>query len=189
MSAASTATPAMIRVQLPDGSTREVPQGTTPHDIATAISPRLAAVVVVARIRPLAGLDINLAEGGEDNAPADPKDSPETMYGAGDPQAEKLVDLSTPLTEDVELTLLKEAGRSLPQSPPPLHRPRHGHRHPRALPRNQAGPRPRHRLRLLLRRLPRDPLLRARSSRHRSPAWPKSSPATTLSSASPNPAS
>jgi threonyl-tRNA synthetase len=30
------------------------------------------------------------------------------MYGAGDPQAEKIVDLTTPLTEDVELWLLKE---------------------------------------------------------------------------------
>ncbi len=109
MSALSTETPPMIRVQLPDGSIREVHQGTTPRDIATAISPRLAAAVVVARIRPLAGLDINLSEGGEDDAPPDPKDDTETMYGAGDPQAQKLVDLATPLTEDVELTLLKEA--------------------------------------------------------------------------------
>jgi threonyl-tRNA synthetase len=93
-----------IRVQLPDGSVREVPGGTTPLDIATAISPRLASVVVVARIKPLAGLDINQPEGGEDDAP----ESAETMYGAGDPQAEKIVDLTAPLTEDVELWLLKE---------------------------------------------------------------------------------
>ena len=102
-----------IRVQLPDGTVREVEQGTTPRDIATAISPRLAAAVVVARIRPLAGLDINLSEGGEDDAPPDPASSAEAMYGPEDPhlnpQAEKLVDLATPLTEDVELTLLKEA--------------------------------------------------------------------------------
>ena len=71
----------MIRVQLPDGSVREVANGTTPLEIATAISPRLAAAVVVAKVRPLAGLDINLAEGGEDDAP----ESAETMYGAGDP--------------------------------------------------------------------------------------------------------
>jgi threonyl-tRNA synthetase len=93
-----------IRVQLPDGSVREVAQGTTPLEIATTISPRLAAVVVVAKIRPLAGLDINQPEGGTDDAP----ESAERMYGAGDPQAEKIVDLSTPLTEDVELWLLKE---------------------------------------------------------------------------------
>ena len=97
-----------MRVQLPDGSVREVPQGTTPLEIAESISPRLAQAVVVARVRPMAGLDINLAEGGEDDAPPDDTQSAETMYGAGDPQAEKLVDLTTPLTEDVELTLLKE---------------------------------------------------------------------------------
>jgi threonyl-tRNA synthetase len=101
-----------IRVQLPDGSVREVLSGTTPLDIATAISPRLAAAVVVARIRPMAGLDINQSEGGQDDAPAAAPDSgssaPETMYGKDDPEAEKIVDLTTPLTEDVELWLLKE---------------------------------------------------------------------------------
>ncbi len=43
-----------IRVQLPDGSVREVARGTTPLQIAEAISPRLASAVVVARVRPLA---------------------------------------------------------------------------------------------------------------------------------------
>ena len=94
----------MIRVQLPDGAVREVAQGTTPLDIANVISPRLAAVVVVAKVKPLAGLDINQSEGGTDDAP----DSAESIYGAGDPQAEKIIDLTTPLTEDVELWLLKE---------------------------------------------------------------------------------
>ena len=96
----------MIRVQLPDGSVRQVPSGTTPLDIATAISPRLAAAVVVARIKPTVGLDINLAEGGVDDAPAD---SAEAMYDPTvDHTSEKIVDLATPLTEDVELWLLKE---------------------------------------------------------------------------------
>jgi threonyl-tRNA synthetase len=99
---------ANIRVQLPDGSIREVPSGTTPLDIATAISPRLAAVVVVAKIKPLAGLDINQAEGGTDDAPQSEVSSADAMYGAGDPAAEKLVDLTTPLTEDMALWLLKE---------------------------------------------------------------------------------
>ena len=98
----------MIRVQLPDGNIREVPKGTTPLGIATAISPRLAAVVVVAKIKPMAGLDINQAEGGIDDTPDPAPDSDQTMYGAGGPEAEKIVDLSTPLTEDVELWLLKE---------------------------------------------------------------------------------
>ena len=97
-----------IRVQLPDGSIREVPSGTTPLDIATQISPRLAAAVVVARIKPMAALDINQAEGGQDDAPAESDQSAETMYAPDDPAAEKVVDLTTPLTEDVELQLLKE---------------------------------------------------------------------------------
>jgi threonyl-tRNA synthetase len=52
-----------VRVQLPDGSVREVPSGTTPLEIATAISPRLASAVVVARVKPMAGLDINAPDG------------------------------------------------------------------------------------------------------------------------------
>jgi hypothetical protein len=43
-----------IAVHLPDGAIREVPAGTTPFDIANAISPRLAAAAVVARLTPLA---------------------------------------------------------------------------------------------------------------------------------------
>ena len=97
----------MIRVQLPDGNVREVPSGTTPLAIAEGISPRLAQVVVLAKVKPLAGLDINQAEGGQDDAPLD--GSADAMYGAGDPQAEKLVDLAAPLTEDVALWLLKES--------------------------------------------------------------------------------
>ncbi len=42
-----------IKIQLPDGSVREVARGTTALDVAMSISPRLAAAVVVARIRPL----------------------------------------------------------------------------------------------------------------------------------------
>ena len=96
----------MIRVQLPDGTVKDVASGTTPLAIAEGISPRLAQVVVVAKVRPLAGLDINQAEGGQDDAPLD--GSADDMYGAGDPLAEKIVDLTAPLTEDVALWLLKE---------------------------------------------------------------------------------
>jgi threonyl-tRNA synthetase len=90
-----------IRVQLPDGSVREVPQGVTPLDIANSISPRLAAVVVVAKIKPL--MAATPAAATDDAA-----DSAESMYGAADPHTERLVDLSAPLTEDVALWLLKE---------------------------------------------------------------------------------
>jgi threonyl-tRNA synthetase len=88
----------MIKVQLPDGSVREVPRGTTAFDVATSISPRLAAVVVVARIRPLTGATVGVvAEEG----------SEASMYGAA-AGGERLVDLTAPLTEDVALELLKE---------------------------------------------------------------------------------
>jgi len=89
----------MIKVQLPDGSVREVARGTSPYDIAMNISPRLAAAVVVARIRPLAGTTGGAAA--EDGSEA-------SMYGAA-AGGECLVDLSAPLTEDVALDLLKES--------------------------------------------------------------------------------
>ena len=95
-----------IRVQLPDGSVREVPKGSTPFDVATAISPRLAAAVVLAKIRPLAteGQD-PAADRPEHEADAG---SAEAMYGGAAGDGEQLVDLTAPLTRDVSLSLLKE---------------------------------------------------------------------------------
>jgi len=94
-----------IRVQLPDGSVREVPRGTTPFEIANGISPRLAAAVVVARVKPLTS-DAT----GDDTALTGESDatSEDAMYGAGASGEERLVDLAAPLTEDVQLWLLKE---------------------------------------------------------------------------------
>ena len=88
-----------IQVQLPDGSVREVASGTTPLAIAESISPRLAQASVVARIRPLKAGAV---------AAVSPEGSESSMYGAGDPHAERLVDLTTPLEEDVALQLLTE---------------------------------------------------------------------------------
>jgi threonyl-tRNA synthetase len=88
----------LIKIQLPDGSVREVPSGTTPHDIATSISPRLAAAAVVARIRPLSAAPVTTT--------SDEAASEATMYSAA--AGERLVDLSAPITEDVALELLKE---------------------------------------------------------------------------------
>jgi threonyl-tRNA synthetase len=90
----------IIRVQLPDGSVREVPRGTTAHDVAMSISPRLAAAVVVARIRPLTPVAAGTAEMEEASEAA--------MYGA-ETSGERLVDLAAPLNEDVALELLKES--------------------------------------------------------------------------------
>src|SRR5271168_592373 len=89
----------MIKIQLPDGSVREVPRGTTAHDVAMSISPRLAAAVVVARIRPLTPVAAGVAAAEEASEAA--------MYGA-ETSGERLVDLAAPLNEDVALELLKE---------------------------------------------------------------------------------
>jgi len=91
-----------IKIQLPDGSIREVPSGTSPLDIANAISPRLAAAVVVARIKPLQPVAATTTE-------AALEASEEAMYSGHAPQAERVIDLTTPLTEDVALELLKES--------------------------------------------------------------------------------
>ncbi|HSM77684.1 MAG TPA: TGS domain-containing protein, partial [Bryobacteraceae bacterium] len=91
----------IIAIHLPDGSIREVPQGTTPLDIANSISPRLASASVVARITPLGAA-----------APASevPQEAPSeaAMYAAEDASAPRLVDLATPLTTDAKLELITE---------------------------------------------------------------------------------
>jgi threonyl-tRNA synthetase len=89
-----------IKIQLPDGSVREVSRGTTAYDVATNISPRLAAAVVVARIRPLTSMATGATEAEETSEAA--------MYGGAE-GGERLVDLAAPLTEDVALELLKES--------------------------------------------------------------------------------
>jgi len=88
-----------IAVHLPDGSIREVPAGTTPFDIANAISPRLAAASVVARLTP-----VNAATGQS----TDSASGEAAMYAAEDASAARLVDLSTPLTADTRLQLITE---------------------------------------------------------------------------------
>jgi threonyl-tRNA synthetase len=96
----------MIKIQLPDGSVREAARGTTPYDVAMSISPRLAAAVVVARIRPLA-VPAPAGETAEDEATE--AQSEAGMYSSSAETGERLVDLSAPLNEDVALELLKES--------------------------------------------------------------------------------
>jgi threonyl-tRNA synthetase len=95
-----------ISIQLPDGSVREVPRGTTPLDIAMGISPRLAAAVVVARVKPIVDPTLR-GETARDGAPGVGEESEASMYGAAG-GGERLVDVSAPLHEDVALELLKE---------------------------------------------------------------------------------
>ena len=96
----------LIKIQLPDGSIREVPKGTTPFDIANSISPRLAAAVVVARIKPLTPVIASTNE-------AALEQSEEAMYSSHITTAERIVDLSAPLNQDVELWLLKESDEAV----------------------------------------------------------------------------
>ncbi len=93
-----------IQVQLPDGAVREVAAGTTPLDVARAISPRLAEAVVVARVRPLR-IPVGQAE---KDAATEAGATEAAMYGGQDAGAERLVGLHEPLNEDVALALLKE---------------------------------------------------------------------------------
>ena len=92
----------LISVHLPDGAIREVPAGTTPFEIANAISPRLAAASVVARLTPLA------AATGQDAGP-EPEGAEAEMYASESRGGPRLVDLSSPLTEDTRLELIKES--------------------------------------------------------------------------------
>jgi threonyl-tRNA synthetase len=87
-----------IAVHLPDGAIREVPAGTTPLEIANSISPRLAAVCVAARLTPVSGAAKSSTAG----------DGEAAMYAAEDAAAERIVDLTTPLTASTRLELLKE---------------------------------------------------------------------------------
>jgi threonyl-tRNA synthetase len=92
-----------IAVHLPDGAIREVPAGTTPFDIANAISPRLAAASVVARLTPLAvATEQSSASDGQTTT------AEAAMYAPENSQAPCLVDLSTPLTTDTRLELITE---------------------------------------------------------------------------------
>ena len=40
----------MIKISLPDGSVRDMPQGSTPADVAAAIGPGLAKAALAARV-------------------------------------------------------------------------------------------------------------------------------------------
>jgi threonyl-tRNA synthetase len=92
----------MIAVHLPDGAIREVPSGTTPFEIANAISPRLAAASVAARIAPVSAAKIPVD--GQSHGQSDEA----AMYATEDVATPRLVDLSAPLTADTRLELLKE---------------------------------------------------------------------------------
>ena len=84
-----------IKVHLPDGSIKEFPAGSTPFDVAQSISPRLAAASVVARVRPVTAAQTS------NGLPQADEEAEAGMYAADHAGAERLVDLSAPLDEDV----------------------------------------------------------------------------------------
>ncbi|HZD75807.1 MAG TPA: TGS domain-containing protein, partial [Acidobacteriaceae bacterium] len=99
-----------IQIHLPDGSIKQLPPGSTAHDVAMSISPRLAAAAIVARVRPVNASHSARIEPLSGPVPGDEKSAPgeRSMYAAPDASAERLVDLRAPLTEDVHLQLLTE---------------------------------------------------------------------------------
>src|SRR6266542_4952317 len=92
-----------IKVQLPDGSIKQVPQGTTALDIAKSISPRLADAALAAKIAPLNGPESASSPGaGGPHLPAVGK------CGETADEAFAVVDLVRPIERDSRLRLLTE---------------------------------------------------------------------------------
>jgi threonyl-tRNA synthetase len=109
MSVSSEEQTQQIQIHLPDGSVRALPAGSTAYDVAMSISPRLAAAAVVARVRPVeAKAEARAVDVQEGSPEGDGSAGELAMYAAPDAEAERLVDLRAPLTEDVHLQLLTE---------------------------------------------------------------------------------
>lgn len=98
----------MIQVTLPDGSKKEVPQGTTPFDIAKSISPRLAEAALVAKIRGSAVSIHSAPQQTELSGQQTDGGSPASMHAQQLKDGWRFVDMASPLDEDVELRLLTE---------------------------------------------------------------------------------
>jgi len=84
-----------IKVQLPDGSIKQVPQGTTALDIAKSISPRLADAALAAKVAPLTNNSGDAA-------------SEEAARAEGSSEDFTTVDLTRPIEQDSRLRLLTE---------------------------------------------------------------------------------
>src|ERR1700722_4437018 len=91
-----------IKVHLPDGSIKDFPARSTPPDQPNRPSPGLAAPAIVARIKPA---NANGSGNTSDlHLDATQEAAPEAgMYAAEQADAERLVDLTTPMNEDMWL--------------------------------------------------------------------------------------
>ncbi len=85
-----------IHITLPDGSVKDLPKGTTPLEIATSISPRLADAALVAKVRATNGNGSREKTGIFSNS-VDPDEDGSLLY-----------DLRRPLEQDVSLQILTE---------------------------------------------------------------------------------
>ena len=172
-----------IQVHLPDGSIKQLPAGSTAHDVAMSISPRLAAAAIVARVKPVHATAPANRRG---PTPGDEKSEPgeQAMYAPPDASAERLVDLRAPLTEDVHLQLLTE------KDPDALQVVRHSAAHVMAtavlelFPETRLGHGPATDAGFFYDFYRPTPFTDRRSLRHRSSRWPKSSGAMSTLSAS-----
>jgi threonyl-tRNA synthetase len=107
-----------IQVTLPDGSKKEVPQGTTPLDIAKSISPRLADAALVAKIKPSAissqhsAAEQGSARGQQSetaaNAAQGEAKAPASMHAHQSKDGWQFADLSKPLEQDIDLRLMTD---------------------------------------------------------------------------------
>ncbi|HEY2496932.1 MAG TPA: threonine--tRNA ligase [Candidatus Angelobacter sp.] len=101
-----------IQVTLPDGSKKEVPQGTTPLDIARSISPRLAEAALVAKIKPSVSHqpahEQNGGSAGQHGGGDEGSKAPPSMHAQQSKDGWQFADLSKPLEQDVYLRLLTD---------------------------------------------------------------------------------
>jgi len=99
----------IIHVTLPDGSTKEVPQGTTPLEIARGISPRLAEAALVAKIKSKSSSgSTQQAASSESGAAEGQTAGPASTHGAPAKDGWQFADLGKPLEQDVELRLMTD---------------------------------------------------------------------------------
>src|SRR5512146_3158985 len=91
-----------IKVQLPDGSVKDVPRGTSALEIARSISPRLADAALVAKIK--------VGSHGEAPTPVgvDRPPQPASMHVKQPKDGWELVDLTRPIERDAELRILTD---------------------------------------------------------------------------------
>ncbi len=99
--------PDNIHINLPDGSSKEFPSGTTALDVAKSISPRLADAALVAKVRPLDTENGNGSGAGHGNRTGETPVPPQSLSPKSSSDGD-LIDLTRPLDKDTDLRILTE---------------------------------------------------------------------------------